>query len=208
MRKHERRLGIALTERQRVAAERGDPETGVDDHGQPALRGEREHGCHARMTEIEPLRPRMQLHAPGAGGQAALQLADRVRVGIDATEGDEPTFRRCRGGEHGLVRFAVAGALHQREHRSAPSDQGERVGELGGRAAPPVGIVAAQVRVGIDESRARQPLHQAAKPGQQELIGVHARTLTRIGIWWDASVLSRMRWRHGGVFLSLSDCSR
>jgi hypothetical protein len=93
----------------------------VDDHRQPALRGDREHCRHARMAQIEPLRPRMQLHSAGTAGQAPLQLSGRVRVRIDSAEGGEPTFRCLRGREHGVVRLPVAHPFHQREdHRPAP----------------------------------------------------------------------------------------
>ncbi len=180
VRQDERRLRIPLAERQRVAAEGGDPEPGVDDHGQSPLRGDRQHRRHTRMPQIEPLRPRMQLHSPGTGGQTALELTDRVRARVDPAERDEPTLGRFRGGEQGVVRLPVTGPLHQREHRCPSSDQGERVGELVRAAAPPVRIVAAEVSMGIEQPHSRQLLDEAAKPGQQELIRVHARTLTTV----------------------------
>ena len=150
----------------------------MDDHRQPALRGDREHCRHARMAQVEPLRPRMQLHSAGTGGQAPLQLADRVRVRIDSAEGDEPTLRCFRGGEHGVVRLPVSGRLHQREDHGPASDQGERFREFAHGAAPAVRIVAAEVRMGIEQPHSWQPFDQTAKPRQQELVGVHARTLT------------------------------
>jgi hypothetical protein len=118
----------------------------------------------------------MQLHPARARRQAPLQLRDRIRVRIDTTERNEPILRFRPGGEHGIVRRPVACAFHQREHHSPPAHQRERSGEFGWCATPPIGVVPAQVRVRIHHTQSRQPIRQAAKPRQQELIRVHATT--------------------------------
>jgi hypothetical protein len=175
MGEHERRLRISLAELERVAAERGDAEAGVDRHGQPVLGCDGENLRNAGMLKVEPLRPRMQLHPAGARGQAALQLPDRIGVRIEPTERDKATFRRCGGSEHRIVRLAVAGALHQREDDSPSLDQRQRIGELAWRARPSFGIVAAHVSMSIKQPHLRQLHDKAAKARQQKLIRVHAR---------------------------------
>jgi hypothetical protein len=175
VRKHERRLRIALGQRQRVPAERGDPEPGVDRHRHSALTDDGTHRRDAGMTKVEPLRARMQLHPAGARSQAAFQLANRIGVRIDPAEGDEATVRVRRSREDRVVRLAVARPLHQRKHHRSSLDQCQRIGQLVRRARPPFRIVATQVRVGIEQPHPRQLHDKAAKPRQQQLIRVHPR---------------------------------
>jgi hypothetical protein len=68
VREDERRTRVPFGEHQRVAAEGADPGTGVDRHRQPALGRGCENGRDPGMTQVEPLRPRVQLdpRAPAA----------------------------------------------------------------------------------------------------------------------------------------------
>ena len=115
VRQDERRLGELLGEPQCVAAERGDAQPGVHDHRRAALGGGGHDRAHAGVAQIEALGARMQLDAPRAGREAALQFRRRILARVHAAEGHEPALGGGGRGDDRRVGFPIAGRVHQGE---------------------------------------------------------------------------------------------
>ena len=144
------RVGELTGELDGMQAERRDAASGVDQHRQPALVGQRDDVPHARVVERELLGPRMELDPARPARERALGLGDRVGLRVQAAERDQPAL----GGEglvdHRVVGRRIAVGLVHREDEGAPGvgdvEQGDQLGE---RLAHAVGVVFAEVRVGI-----------------------------------------------------------
>ena len=108
-------VGELLGELDGVQAERRDPAAGVDQDRQRALVGERDDRVDLRVVERELLGARVELDPLGAGRERALGLGNRVVVRVDTAERDDQPVRVSGGGEHVVVRGAVAVGLVERE---------------------------------------------------------------------------------------------
>jgi hypothetical protein len=123
----------------------------------------------------------MQHHPASTRSQAALKLTNRIGAGVKATERRQPTIRPCGCRENRIVRLLVTGALHEREHNGARSDQPKRLDQLIVRTRPTLRIVPPNVCVSIEQTRPRQLLHKALQRRQQKRIRVHTSTLDQYG---------------------------
>jgi hypothetical protein len=141
-------------EAHRVAAERGDPAAGVDEHGRAALVGERHQLLHRGRGEPELLRAGMELDAAGARRQRPLRLGHRAVVRVHAAVGHERPARGGGGLDDHVVGLAVPAGLVHREDRRAGVHRRQHVQELGRRLAEAVGVVGADVGVRVEELEA------------------------------------------------------
>ena len=156
-----------------MTAEGGDPAAGVHQHGQAPLVGQREHRPQGGVVEREALCARVQLDAPGPGGQAALGLGQRVVLRVEPAEGHEHRVTGLGLGEHHVVGGRIAVRLVHREHHPAGAGAPEQLQQLGARAVVPVGIVGAQVRVGVERLGARHLLAHALEQWEERGVGEH-----------------------------------
>ncbi len=174
------RVGELARELERVAAERGDAAAGVDQHGQPALVCDRDEVADRGLVQREPLGPRMELDPARAGVQRPLGLGDGAVVRVDAAVGDEDAAGFGGGGDHEVVRLAVAGGLVHREDRGArvrPREPGE---QLLRRLLVAVGVVLADVGMGVEELERPVGADQGLPPGDGEVVDrVRRRTAHR-----------------------------
>ena len=150
-----------------MPAEGRDAPARVAQHRQVLGVREREYAGEPGMVERELLGAGMQLDAQRALAQAALGLGQRIVVGVQAAERKQPPVGGGGVGEDHVVRRRVAVRLvHGKDDRPGV-DVLQRRGELLGRAAVAVGIVGAQVRVGVDRLQAGHVAAQAIEPGKE-----------------------------------------
>jgi hypothetical protein len=141
--------------------------------GQLPLVRERDHVVHARVGQREALRARVQLDAARARVQAAGRLRGGPAARVHAAEGGQPATRARGGGQRGVVGVPVAVRLVHGEHHAARPRALQVGDQLGGRLAEAVGVVGADVRVGVDEVEPPGVRQQAVEPGAQEAVDVH-----------------------------------
>ena len=146
------------------------PRPGVDEDRQAPLVGEGEELLDRRLLEGEPLRTRMQLDAAGAEVEAALGLGDGVGSRIDAAEGDERVRRSRDGFEDVVVGRRIAVRLVHREGDGTGADRLEGVEQLVGLLPVAVGVVAAEVGVGVVEDGAVEQLLDRLPPRREGAI--------------------------------------
>ena len=152
----------------------GNPAAGVDQHRQLALVGERDQLPHVRMVERELLGAGVELDPASPGREAALGLGDGVVVRVHAAEGHEQPVRFPRRLDHGVVGRRVAVGLVHREHeRAAGAGQLQAREQLLGGLAHPVGVVLADVRVGVEQLDAGHLLEHDLGPGLEHVDQVH-----------------------------------
>ena len=121
------------------------------------------------MVERELLGARVELDPTGAGRERTLRLGERAVAGLDATEGDEQAIRLPRRLEHHVIGRRIAIGLVHREHKSpACVGRGEHRQQFLGRLFHPVGIVAPEMRVRVEQLQARHLLVHQLKPRPHE----------------------------------------
>jgi len=138
------RVALATVDRfaTRVLAERGDAPSGMHDHWQPPLVGEREDPVGLRVGQPELLGARVQLDPARARGEASLGLAHRVVPRVEPAIGHETPLGGGRLGEYAVVRRPVAvGLVHREDNRPARACARESLEQLVDRLAHPVGVV-------------------------------------------------------------------
>ena len=143
--------GIARAGLERVPAERRDAAAGVAEHRQALRIREREHPFERRMVEREALGAGVELDPARARRQATLGLGEWVLRRVEPGEGHQQRSRRLGLGEHHVVGGRVAVRLVHREDDRAGVGQVEQLDKLRARAVVAVGVVGAQVGVGVEQ---------------------------------------------------------
>jgi hypothetical protein len=118
------------------------------------------------VVERELLGARVELDAARAARERALGLGERVVLGVEAAEGEQPAAGGLRLLDHHVVRRRVAVRLVHREHERPRVDLLERPRQLLAAAAVAVGVVRSDVRVGVERLEVREVLAQPFEPRQ------------------------------------------
>jgi len=135
------------------------------------------------MIERELLGARVQLDPLRAPAQCALGLLDGASaVGTDPAERRQQAVRATRRLDHHVVGRRIAVRFVHREHERAPRlglpEDGEQLREC---LAHAVGIVLAEVGVGIEQLHPRDLFLHLSRPGSDESAEIHCfiRTMDR-----------------------------
>ena len=171
----EPRAGERARQLHRVDAERGDPAAGVDEDRQLALVGEGGELPDGGMVEGELLGAGVQLDALRAGLERPLGLrAGTAVVGVDPAEGREQAVGPRRGvDDHVVGRGVAVGLVHGEDESASRLGCAERVQQFGRGLLHPIGIVLAEVRVGVEELDAGDLLEHQLGPRADDRSDVH-----------------------------------
>jgi hypothetical protein len=167
--------GVALARLHGVAAERGNPAACMDEHRQPALIREREHRLERGVVEREPLRARMELDPACATVEGALGLGERVVLGVEPAEREQPSVRPLGLVDDHVVGGRIAVGLVHREDESARVDSLERADQLFAAASVAVRVVEPDVRVDVEQVEVRDVFAQPVEPRQHAGVCNHGR---------------------------------
>ena len=172
--KDQARVGELAGELHGVQSQRRDSPSGVDQHRQRALVRERDQRLDARIVERELLRAWMQLDSLRARVEAARGFLERSVMRVDTAERNQQALVLARGGDDRVVGLGIAVGLMKREHERAPSARPlQRRDQLLRALLHAVGIVVADVRVGVEQLQSRHLLEDDFGPRLQEFDDVH-----------------------------------
>ena len=129
-----RASGELVASSSECAAERRDPAAGVDQDRQPPLVCDRDQVADRGVVEREPLGARVELDPARAGVERPLGLGDGAVVRVRRGSRDENAAGFGGGGDHEVVRLAVAVGLVHRE------DRGARIGRAASPASSSSGV--------------------------------------------------------------------
>ncbi len=142
---------VALRQLERVVAERRDAAAGVDQDRHAAVLGEAGEVLDRGLAHRELLGARVELDPVGAEVEAALRLGERAVVRVDPAEVDDAAVGAGLDRPRLVVGGRVAVRLVHREGDRAGAGVLHRREQLLGLLAEFVGIVAAEVGVGVEE---------------------------------------------------------
>ncbi len=124
------------------------------------------------MAQIEALGARMQLDAPRAGREAALQFRRWVLARVHAAERHEPSIEGSRRGDDRRVGVVVAGRVHQGKGDGVCIRQVQDLQQALPGEVRAVRVAVAEVCVRVEEVQAGHALRQPAEQGEKQLIRI------------------------------------